>query len=182
MGACQPGRMRPGELVKGHLPCGVATELAAAGLADMHFAIRQAGEHGESRIEGLAVGQNNRLRICRQRVGINSGHENRRRYAPRHRRFTKRTSAECRPLAGSQQLLLHSFPRQSSQVARCIAGEGDGLIAVDIDNNGLQNPTFAAMDGANHPSRRCGKADTGVLFVFEEDLPFLYPVTFAHRH
>jgi hypothetical protein len=26
----------------------VATELAAAGLADMHFAIRQAGEHGES--------------------------------------------------------------------------------------------------------------------------------------
>ena len=38
----QPGRMRAGKFIKGYLPLRMPAQLTAAGLADMHFARRQA--------------------------------------------------------------------------------------------------------------------------------------------
>ena len=66
----QPRRVRPAELIKTNLAERMTAQLAAAGLADVHFPVGQAREHGKTGVEGGTFGQNNRLRLRRQRIGV----------------------------------------------------------------------------------------------------------------
>ena len=89
MGSRQPRRVRPGELIKTDLAGRMAAQLAAAGLADVHFPVGQTREHGKTGIEGGTLGQNNRLRLRRQRIGIHGVDKNSGGHAARARRFTE---------------------------------------------------------------------------------------------
>ena len=46
MGPDQPGRMRPGKLVEGHLAHGMPAKLATAGLADVDLTVGQPRQQG----------------------------------------------------------------------------------------------------------------------------------------
>ena len=178
----QPRRVRPGELVKTDLASWMTAELTAAGLADVDFPVGQTRQHGKAGVESGPFGQNNRLRLRRQRIGIHGVNKDSGRHAARARRFTERPGAQRRPQARRQQLLLHGVARQFSQRVRGVTGKRHRVIALDINHHRLQHAPFTAVDRADDPARRGGKADAGDLFIFEQDLTFFDPIAFFDRH
>ncbi len=151
----------------------MTAQLAAAGLADVHFPVGQAREHGKTGVEGGTFGQNNRLRLRRQRIGVHGVNKDSGGRAPRERRFAERSGTQRRPLARRQQLLLYGVARQFGQRVRGVTGKRHRVIALDINHHRLQHAPFAAVDRADDPARRGGKADAEDLFIFEQDLTFL---------
>jgi hypothetical protein len=77
----QPRRMRAGKLVKRDLPLRMTAKLAAAGLADVDFPVVRRVSTVSPASKAFA-GQNNRLRVCAERVGIHGRDENRGRHVP----------------------------------------------------------------------------------------------------
>ncbi len=92
---------------------------------------------------------------------------------PRERRFAERSGTQRRPLARRQQLLLYGVARQFGQRVRGVTGKRHRVIALDINHHRLQHAPFAAVDRADDPARRGGKADAEGSFIFEQDLTFL---------
>ena len=182
VGPHQPGGMRPGKLVESNLANRMPAKLAAAGLTDVDFTVGQPRQQRQTSVKGLTLGQYDWLRVCRQWIRINGGDKYGRRHAARRGYFAERTGAKCRPHPRLQQLALYGLARQPGKIGQFIAGKVNGIIAIHINNDRLQNPTLAAMNGANGPTCRCGKTHARIFFVFEQKLPFLYPVTFTHRH
>ena len=160
----------------------MTAQLAAAGLADVHFPVGQAREHGKTGVEGGTFGQNNRLRLRRQRIGVHGVNKDSGGRAPRERRFAERPGTQRRPLARRQQLLLYGVARQFGQRVRGVTGKRHRVIALDINHHRLQHAPFAAVDRADDPARRGGKADARDLFIFEQDLTFFDPIAFFNRH
>ncbi|STW71708.1 Uncharacterised protein [Klebsiella pneumoniae] len=178
----QPRRVRPTELIETDLAERMTAQLAAAGLADVHFPVGQAREHGKTGVEGGTFGQNNRLRLRRQRIGVHGVNKDSGGRAPRERRFAERSGTQRRPLARRQQLLLYGVARQFGQRVRGVTGKRHRVIALDINHHRLQHAPFAAVDRADDPARRGGKADARDLFIFEQDLTFFDPIAFFNRH
>ncbi len=76
MGPDQTRRMRAGKFIKRDLSQRMAAKLAAAGLANVHFSGRQASQNGQPGIKGFTLRQDNGLRICAERVGVDGRNEN----------------------------------------------------------------------------------------------------------
>ena len=111
----QPGRMRTGKLIKGHLADRMPAKLAAASLTHVNFTVGQPRQQRQTGVKRFALGQNDWLRIGRQRIRVYRGDKNGRRNAARRRYFTERAGAKCRPQPGLQQLLLNALARQSGK-------------------------------------------------------------------
>ncbi|STT01557.1 Uncharacterised protein [Klebsiella pneumoniae] len=70
----------------------------------------------------------------------------------------------------------------SASASAGVTGKRHRVIALDINHHRLQHAPFAAVDRADDPARRGGKADARDLFIFEQDLTFFDPIAFFNRH
>ncbi len=178
----QPCRMRPGKGIKGDASLGMAPQLAAARLADMHPAVGQTGEQRQSGVKVLPLGENKGLRIGAKRVGVDSGDKNRGRGRARNRDFAEGTRAQGRPEARVLQLRLHGLAAQRGQGSGFVAVKFTLLFPFYADDHRLQYPALAPVDGHHGTACRSSEAHTGILFIFKQRLPFENALPFLHQH
>ena len=115
-------------------------------------------------------------------MGIDGRHENRAGHRVDRRHLAERTRAQRSPQAGLLQVVTHRLGIERRQLRGVIAGELDGVIALQIDHHRLQHALLAAMDGTDHASTRRGEMHARVFLVGEQDLAKLDPVAHLDRH
>ncbi|MNE10942.1 hypothetical protein D3C80_1036800 [compost metagenome] len=180
MGPDQTRRMRAGEGLGGHPGQALAGQADALGLAQEHLG--QTTEHLETTLEvGRMLGDDHR-RIGSERIGVDGADEDRAGRRVDRGHLAVRTGPQGGPQAGVQQVLAYLAGIEAGQLGGRIAGEGELLVAFEVNDHRLQDTLFATMNGAHHTGGRRSKVHPRSLLVGKQDLAELHSITDLHLH
>ncbi|MNZ47208.1 hypothetical protein D3C78_649150 [compost metagenome] len=180
VGTDQTCRMRTGEGFGGHPGQALAGQADALGLAQEHLG--QTTEHLETILEvGRMLGDDHR-RIGGERIGVDGADEDRAGRRVDRGHLAVRTGPQGGPQAGVQQVLAYLAGIEAGQLGGRIAGEGELLVAFEVNDHRLQDTLFATMNGAHHTGGRRSKVHPRSLLVGKQDLAELHSITDLHLH
>ncbi|MNN41840.1 hypothetical protein D3C81_1559810 [compost metagenome] len=123
-----------------------------------------------------------RRRIGRQWLGVDGTDEDRTGRGVDGRDLAERAGTQGGPQTRALQILTHQTAIEIGQLRSGIAGEGDLLVALHIDDHGLQHALLATVDGAHHAASRRRVVHPRGLLVGEQDLAELHSITDLHLH
>ena len=182
MGTGEAGGMRPRKLgvnkgrVVGHGDARVGAR------ADVDGAFGKPRNDVEPLSKIIARIGDDRLGVGRERVGVDRGHEQR--LGPRSGsgHLAEGPRAKGRPETGHAQLLLDRIGAEPGQRRSVDGAEIHGIVAVQVDDHGLQHASMAAVHDAHHAGARRGEVDARHLLVREQRLAEADAVTRPYGH
>src|SRR5690606_22317661 len=178
--AGQTGRVRAGEGFTLHLGQLLARQVGAIGIAQEYLG--QVAEHLQTIFKISSMFTDDHRRIGGKRVRIDGSHEDRTGHGIERRNFAERTRPQSGPKTRLLQVFANLLATQSFELIGSVLGEGFLLVAIDIDDNGLQDTLLAAVNGADYASSGGGVAHAGCLLVGKQHLTELDPITDLHFH
>ena len=182
MGTGQARRVRTGKFV-GFYVCGRASRnIGARGGAEVELACGQLGQQLLAQRKGIALLSNNDRGVSGQGLGIDGCNKDRGRTGIGHRHLAEGAATQRGPLPRLNQGLAHLVGAETYSVLSRVALEGLRLVAVDVDDHRLQNPTSATVNCRDCSGSGGGKAHTGSLLAAEQCLSQLDPVSHLHFH